>query len=58
MTKFIVGASELVFYQVEIEASSKEEARQIAFSGDVYWGNPVDGCDFDITHIKELHDEL
>ena len=52
MPKFIVSASELVFYQAEIEAVSKDEARAIAFSGGVDWGNPVDGCDFEIVEIK------
>ena len=57
MPKFIVSASELVFYQATVEASSLNEAKELISSGDVEWGNAVDGCDFEIIDIK-LNEEI
>lgn len=57
MPKFIVSASELVFYQATVEANTLDEAKEVISSGDVNWGNPIDGCDFEIVEIK-LNEEI
>lgn len=51
MAKFIVSASELVFYQAEVEASSIEEVDYLISLGDVEWGQPIDGTNFEVLSI-------
>jgi hypothetical protein len=54
MTKFLVEASERVFYEVEVEADSLEHAQALAEAGKISWGNAVDGQDFSVDFIEEI----
>ena len=51
MPKFMVYASEVVYYALEVEAKDKDEARDKAYSMD--FGNPTDGDNFQIDEIVE-----
>lgn len=54
MAKFLVTASERVFYEVEVEADSLEQAQALAEGGEVSWGDALDGQDFYINYIEEI----
>jgi len=54
MAIYQVWAEEVVTYYAEVEAKSVEEAREIAESGAVEWGHPVDGEHFQIADIVEV----
>ena len=53
MPKFIVWASERVFYQAEIEAKDRAELDTLLREGDISWGDAVDGEDFSVDVIEE-----
>lgn len=54
MAKFLVVASERVFYEVEVEAKDRAELDALIKEGDVNWGDALDGQDFDISYIEEI----
>jgi hypothetical protein len=54
MAKFLVLASERVFYQAEVEAKDRAELDTLLKEGDVSWGDAVDGEDFSVDFIEEL----
>jgi len=57
MPKFIIKASEQVFYQEEIEAKTKDEAIEKFY--DMSYGNlePCDADGFQIDNIQEEGDD-
>lgn len=51
--RFLVQARETVYYEVEVWATDRDDAWDE--SGEVEdWGDPVDGCDFEVCHIEEV----
>jgi hypothetical protein len=62
MAKFLLRASETIYYIKEVEANSEEEARDMVFSGDVDFGNDdIETWEhFNLDHIdllKEVHSD-
>lgn len=57
---YTVDASELVYYSVEIQAYSLEEAWEMARSGEVHY--PVeaiyDGADFEIVDVQLTNETI
>ena len=55
MPKFVVRASETVYYWKEVEAESEEQVRDLIFSGDVDfdYGDITEGDYFEILDIEE-----
>jgi len=51
MSKFHVMCSETVWYRVEVEADSEEEARRYVETGMVELGEPYDGANFEIDDV-------
>jgi hypothetical protein len=58
MTKFLLRASETIYYIKEVDANSEEEARDMVFSGDVYFGNDdiETGEHFSLDYVEEVTD--
>jgi len=56
MKKYIVDASELVFYRIEVEAENQDEARLKAQDHLFTEKDIVDGENFDIFSIDEVND--
>ena len=54
MATFRVHASETVYYMVDVEAENESEVQTMIDSGDIEWGQPVDGDDFNVDVIEEL----
>ena len=54
MPKFHVMCSETVWYRVEVEADTAEEARQHVETGMVDLGEPYDGANFEIDEVIAL----
>lgn len=52
--KFIVDASETVFYTVEVEAESQEQLQSMISSGQIDFGDAFDGDNFMIDAIEEV----
>jgi hypothetical protein len=49
--RFLVQARETVYYVVEVWATDRDDA----WSSEVEdWGDPVDGCDFEVFHVEEV----
>jgi hypothetical protein len=57
MAKFIVMASERVFYEVEVEAKDRAELDTLLREGEVSWGDAVDGQDFSVDFVEEQSDD-
>ena len=55
MKRYLVTAMEYVYYEVEIEANSKEEAYEIAYDADGW--EIFDTDQWDIETIEEIKDE-
>lgn len=55
--KFIINATEKVFYEVEVEAKDKAEVDEMINNGDVNWGKPIDGQNFEVISIEENEDD-
>lgn len=55
MPKYIIQASETVYYWKEVEADSEEHAREMVFHGEVDfdYGDITDGDYFQIEDIAE-----
>jgi len=55
MPKFMVFASEIVWYMKEVEAENEDQVREMVFSGDIDfdYGDITDGDNFQITEISE-----
>ena len=51
--KFLITASEEVFYEVEVTASSLDELKEMIDNGDVEFGEPIDGQNFEVISIEE-----
>lgn len=58
MAKFLLRASETVYYIKEVEANSEEEARDMVFAGDVDFGNEdiETGEHFSLDYVEEVTD--
>ena len=54
MPKFRVMCSETVWYRVEVEAESADEAHELVISGMVDLGEPYDGANFEIDEVIAL----
>lgn len=54
MSKFHVMCSETVWYRVEVEADTAEEAREYVETGMVDLGEPYDGANFEIDEVIAL----
>lgn len=56
MPKFIVFASERVYYMKEVEAESADQIRDMIYDGEVDfdYGDITDGGDFTIGDIEEI----
>ena len=54
MPKFRVMCSETVWYRVEVETESAEEARELVETGMVDLGEPYDGANFEIDEVIAL----
>lgn len=55
--KFIIIATEKVFYEVEVEAKDKAEVDEMINNGDVNWGKPIDGQNHEVISIEENEDD-
>lgn len=55
MRKYIVTASEVVYYLKTVEAESEEKVKQMIFDGelDFDFGDVSDALDFQISDIRE-----
>ena len=51
--KFSLQARETVYYEVEVWATDRDNAWDEARDIDS-WGDPVDGCDFEVFHVEEV----
>jgi hypothetical protein len=58
MPKFHVMCSETVWYRVEVEADTAEEARQCVETGMVDLGEPYDGANFEIDEVVALEETV
>jgi len=58
MPKYMVHGEETVYYLVEVEANSKEEAIELVRNGEIDFGEPVDGEGWRITSAELREDEL
>jgi hypothetical protein len=54
MSKFHVMCSETVWYRVEVEADTAEEARELVETGMVDLDEPYDGANFEIDEVVAL----
>jgi hypothetical protein len=54
MPKFHVMCSETVWYRVEVEADTAEEARRCVETGMADLGEPYDGANFEIDEVIAL----
>jgi len=54
MSKFHVMCSETVWYRVEVEADTAEEAHELVISGEVDLGEPYDCANFEIDEVLPL----
>ena len=56
MKKYIVFASEIVYYMKNVESENEEELRSLIQSGDVMFDKEdiVDGRDFELVDIEEI----
>ena len=53
MKKYIVHASEVVYYEIEVEAENEADAHEKVLLGNVEIPEPCDGSDFTIGFIDE-----
>ena len=55
MPKFIVEASETVYYWKEVEADSAEQIKDMVFNGEISFevSDITDGDYFELTNIQE-----
>ena len=51
--RFLVQARETVYYEVEVWAFDRSDAQDESCEV-TDWGDPVDGCDFEVCHIEEV----
>lgn len=57
--KYLVEASEVVHYQIEVEAMSKDEAYELAFKQPIDENTPITKSEgFQIDNVAEVEDEL
>jgi len=54
MSKFHVMCSETVWYRVEVEANSAEEARRYVENNIPALGEPYDSANFEIDEVLEV----
>lgn len=52
--KYLIEASEKVYYAIEVEANSKEEARNKILKGEVQIDEAKDSSDFEIDNVEEI----
>ena len=53
MKHYTIDASETVFYTIEVEAKSEDDAREMVMMGDVIVPDAIDSSDFQIDSITE-----
>ena len=57
--KYLVEASEVVHYEIEVEAMSKDEAYELAFKQPIDENTPITKSEgFQIDNVSEVEDEL
>jgi hypothetical protein len=54
MSKFHVMCSETVWYRVEVDADTAEQARELVETGMIDLGEPYDGANFEIDEVLAL----
>ncbi len=56
MKKYILHASEIVYYQLEVEAESEAEARDLLYQGQVDFDHSdiTDYEDFNLNRVEEI----
>jgi hypothetical protein len=56
MKKYILHASEIVYYQLEVEAESEAEARDLLYQGQVAFDHSdiTDYEDFNLNRVEEI----
>lgn len=56
MNKYRLYASETVYYMVEVEAESEDEAKELVYEGqiDFDYKDITDGGDFNLDRIEEV----
>ena len=56
MNKYRLYARETVYYMVEVEAESEDEARELVYDGqiDFDYKDITDGGDFNLDRIEEV----
>jgi hypothetical protein len=54
MKKYIVHASEVVYFEIEVEAENEADAHEKVWLGNVDLPKPCDGSDFTIGFIDEV----
>jgi len=56
MKKYIIQASEVIYYEIEVEAESEAQAIQWINDGDISLPDPCDSSDFTIgfVDVEEL----
>ena len=57
MKKFRVQAREQVYYEIEIEAENEAELNDLLNSGDVNWGDAIDGDNFFVEYVEDITNE-
>ena len=50
---YYVVASETVYYRKRVKAHSEEDAREMVATGDVDFGEPMYGQNFEVVSIEE-----
>lgn len=54
MKKYRVQASEIVYYEIEVEAENEAEAIEKIYHGEVDIGEPCEGSDFQVGFVDEV----
>lgn len=54
MKKYRVQASEIVYYEIEVEAENEAEAIEKIYHGEVDIGEPCEGSDFQVGFVDEI----
>ena len=58
MKKYLIQASEVVYYEIEVEAENEAEAIDKVYLGNVKIPEPIDGSDFTIGRCDDITEEL
>ena len=58
MRKYLIQASEVVYYEIEVEAENEAQAIEKIYHAEVDIGEPVDGSDFMVGFVDDITEEL